>query len=75
MLVLGQLIHRLILLHRLILVLSWQHLLLRLLPVHWLRLRHRRNQVLVVGHVDSGMVSGRRVAGDHECQFIYPSPR
>ena len=75
LLVLRQLIYRLILLHRLILVLSGQHLLLRLLPVYWLRLRHRRNQVLVVGHVDSGMLSERLVAGDHECRFIYPSPR
>ncbi len=74
-LMLRQLIYRLILLHRLILVLSGQHLLLRLLPVDWLRLRHRRNQVLVVGHVDPEMLSERLVAGDQECQFIYPFPR
>ncbi len=64
LLVLRQLVYRLVLLHRLILVLSGQRLLLRLLPVDWLRLRHRRNQVLVVGHVDSGMISERLVVSD-----------
>ena len=75
LLVLRQLVYRLVLLHRLILVLSGQRLLLRLLPVDWLRLRHRRNQALVVGHVDPGMLSEKLVADDNECQFIYPSPR
>ncbi len=65
LLVLRQLIYRLILLHRLILVLGGQHLLLRLLPVDWLRLRHRRGEVLaVVVHADSGDLSGRLIGSD-----------
>ncbi len=75
LLVLGQLVDRLVLWHRLILVLGRQQLLLWLLPVDWLRLRHQRNRVLVVGHVDSGMLSERLVANDHRCRLIYPSPR
>jgi hypothetical protein len=64
LLVLRQLVDRLILLHRLILVLGRQQLLLWLLPVDWLRLRQRRGRVLVVGHVDSGILSERLVASD-----------
>ncbi len=75
LLVLRQLVDRLVLLHRLILVLGRQQLLLWLLPVDWLRLRHRLNRVLVVGHVDSGVLSERLVANDRRCQLIYPSPR
>jgi hypothetical protein len=64
LLVLRQLVDRLILLHRLILVLGRQQLLLWLLPVDWLWLRQRRSRVLVVGHVDSGILSERLVASD-----------
>ena len=64
LLVLRQLVDRLVLLHRLILVLGRQHLLLWLLPVDWLRLRKRRSRVLVVGHVDSVRFSERLVAND-----------
>ncbi len=64
LLVLGQLVDRLIRLHRLILVLGRQQLLLWLLPVYWLRLRQRQSRVLVVGHVDSGILSERLVAND-----------
>ena len=75
LLVLRQLVDRLVLLHRLILVLDRQQLLLWLLPIDRLRLRHRRNRVLVVGHLDSGMLSERLVANDQRRQLIYPSPR
>ena len=64
LLVLGQLVDRLIRLHRLILVLGRQQLLLWLLPVDWLRLRHRRSRVLVVGHADSEVSSERLVGSD-----------
>ncbi len=64
LLVLRQLVDRLVLLHRLILVLGRQQLLLWLLPVDWLRLRHRRSRVLVVSHVDSDVSSERLVGGD-----------
>ena len=68
------LIDRLALLYRLILVLNRQLLLLWLLqllqrlrlrlPVDWLRLRHRRGRVLVVGHADSDVSSERLVGSD-----------
>ena len=64
LLVLRQLVDWLILLHRLILVLGRQQLVLWLLPVDWLWLRQRRSRVLVVGHVDSGILSERLVASD-----------
>jgi hypothetical protein len=67
------LIYRLNLLYRLILVLDrWLRLLLQLLwwlrlrlPVGWLRLRHRRGEVLaVVVHADSGVLSERLIDRD-----------
>ena len=68
LLILRRLVDRLVLLHRLILVLDRQQLLLWLLqrlrlrlPVDWLRLRHRRSRVLVVGHADSDVSSERLV--------------
>ena len=71
LLILRRLVDRLVLLHRLLLVLDRQQLLLWLLqrlrlrlPVDWLRLRQRRSRVLVVGHVDSGILSERLVASD-----------
>ncbi len=67
------LIDRLALLYRLILVLDRRlRLLLQLLwwlrlrlPVGWLRLRHRRGEVLaVVVHADSGVLSERLIDRD-----------
>ena len=70
LLILRRLVDRLVLLHRLILVLDRQQLLLWLLqrlrlrlPVDWLRLRHRRSRVLVVGHADLNASSERLVGG------------
>ena len=74
MLILRRLVDRLVLLYRLILALDGQQLLLWLLQllqrlrlrlqVDWLRLRHRRSRVLIVGHVDSDVSSERLVGSD-----------
>ena len=68
LLILRRLVDRLVLLHRLILVLDRQQQLLQRLrlrlPVDWLRLQHRRSRVLVVGHADSDVSSERLVGSD-----------